>query len=273
MGSSLFCICKELLFVSKHRSEKKHRSRELMEMAEEIARTGSTYASLAYALENRYLCMGRLHGESFLEQHFGWVLSLNRTSALISLVHGLEPAGNAWVRLSAISMVQPEPQLTEQWRLLGHDIPDPVSDGEADLQGFLTGLADHEILAQYLSVGASEQDTTRLTGRIVKLGKKRLAVRELDAYELAWHPEPVKLPYESLDLILFDTPLLRAREKLSMSYDAYIRSLNESVDLPSGVEDMEDGEDVRETESEDMVDLEDLAAMDLLDGAVPEDEL
>ena len=53
-----------------------------------------------------------------------------------------------------------------------------------------------------------------------------------------------------------------------MSYDAFIRSLNESVDLPADVEDM-DGEDVREAESEDMVDLDDLA---LLSG-MPSEEI
>lgn len=254
--------------MGKHHSPKKRRSLELREMTEDMEHSSAVYTSLAYAMEKGYLCMGRLQAESFLEQHYAWVLSLNRSFALLALVHGLEPSGYALVRLSALSEVRPEPQLTEQWTLLGNEKPALREDADSDLLTLLASLADGEVLSEYLCIGSDPRDSLRITGRIVKLGKKRLTVRELDAYELVWHAQPSKLPYERLDLILFDTPLLHARETLSMSYDAFIRSLNESVDLPADVEDM-DGEDVREAESEDMVDLDDLA---LLSG-MPSEEI
>ena len=72
----------------------------------------------------------------------------------------------------------------------------------------------------------------------------KLSIRELDPNDLAWSPEPIKLSYEHLDVLCFGTPALLALAQLAMPYDAYIRSVNESVTVPQNMEDFEVGTDL-----------------------------
>ena len=242
----------------KNKAHKSGKKNEIRRMAQEIAAQGALYASLAYCMDHRTIFSGTLHHESWFQRHYGWVLALSRESALIAIVRDYELKGYVWVRLSALETVQPEPHLTEQWALLSREVP-PIQDVEGtDLSTMLFTLAHEECMVRIFTLRETEKDSRDLTGRVEKIGKKRLTFRSLDMDDLAWRSVPDKVPYDEIDLIVFQTPSLHVRESLAMGYDAYLRSINESLEVPEDMEDMDGGQDIRYRASEDMVDLEDL---------------
>ena len=59
-------------------------------------------------------------------------------------------------------------------------------------------------------------------------------------------------------MLRFETPYLLSLAEISMPYDAYIRSVNESVTVPKDMEDFEVGTDLMEGENEDLFDLDEI---------------
>ena len=239
-------------------------------LAKEIAFQNSVHANLDYCLEHHTLCRITLHQDSWTAARVWWIVSLSRDYAYALRMVDFTPDGYEIVPVASIAEVVPMVHATEQCAMLNIAFPSDYPDLNLDsLPQLLSDLSLQEGLITLAHETSREENSHSVTGRIEKVGKKKVTIRGVDPADLTWHIKPDKMSYEEINRILFGTRQIAAYEHLAMSYDAFIRTANETVQAPEGLDDFEGGNDVRETASEDLVDIDELVAMEDLDDVNP----
>ena len=261
----------------KHKGKKKSRklSEQAQEMAKQIAYESAFFNTLSFCLERHILCKVLMNGEKWTQHRIWHVLEVTREFVFVLCADSFQYGGYELHRLSDLADTLPAPELTEQYKLLGVQLPQDIPELNLDsLPEALQTIASLESLVMVAHVEQDEESSIQVCGHLEKLGKKKLSIRELDQNDLAWSPEPFKLAYENLDVLRFATPSLLALSQLAMPYDAYIRSVNESVTVPQAMEDFEVGTDLMEGENEDFVDIDEITEADeTAADDIPADEL
>ena len=255
----------------KQKGNKKSRklSKQAQTIAKQIAAENALFNTLSYCLERKVLCRVLLQGEKWTQNRVWMILQASREFVFVLRATDFQYTGYELHRLTDLADVLPAPELTEHYRLL--DILPPENVPELNLESLpeaLQTVAAKENLVMVAHIGPDEDTSVVVCGHFEKLGKKKLSIRELDPNDLAWSPEPIKLSYEHLDVLCFGTPALLALAQLAMPYDAYIRSVNESVTVPQNMEDFEVGTDLMEGENEDLFDIDELMGTE--DNSLPE---
>ncbi len=231
-------------------------------IAEQIAYESAVSNTFVFCMERGLLCTVLLNDERWTQRHIWRVINVSREFVYCLLADNFQYSGFTLHRISDIAAVSPAPELTEHYHLRQVQLPESVPDLSLDsLQTAISGISRLDTLLHIGHIGKNEDTSALFTCHIEKVGKKKLSLRSLDIHDLSWAAQPSKLSYEDLDFITFSTPYLIAFEQLAMPYDAYIRSLNESLNVPQNTEDFEVGSDLLEVPSEDMIDYDDLADM------------
>ena len=230
------------------------------EMAEQIAYESAISNTFAFCMEKGMLCLVLLRGERWTQRHVWRILAVGREFVYCLRADDFRYDGYEIHRISDAVDIVPAPELTEQYRMLNVALPAAIPEIDlSDIQGAMSRVAGLDRLVCLTHLGSQESSSSVHIGHLEKLGKKRISIRDLDAHDLSWLPEPAKLAYEDMDSLAFGTPVLCAYEKLAMSYDAYIRSLNESLTVPRDTEDFDVGTDILEGASEDLIDFDEIA--------------
>ncbi len=239
--------------------KKSHKlSERAQAMAEQIAFQNVVSNTFVFCMERGLLCTVLLKGERWTQRHVWRVLGVGRDFVYCMHADQFRYAGYEVHRLDDVAAISPAPELTEQYHLMQVTLPESVPELDlASIETALEGLFLQDCLIQVGHVGEQEDDSILYTGHLTKLGKKKVALRELDLHDLAWSTQSVKMAYEDVDCLTFGTPALQAFEQLAMPYEAFIRSLNEAVSLPPDTEDFEMGTDLMEGANEDTIDLDD----------------
>ncbi len=234
-------------------------SEKVKVMAQQIAYENASYNTLTYCLEHQVLCHVLYAEESWTQMRTYHVLKATREYAYVLRADDYHYSGYEIIRLSMISYISPAPELTDHYHMSNLELPSDIPELDIDdLPGTMQKIARMDTLVAVGHIGEDESSSFIVCGHLEKLGKKKIALRELDVNQLAWNPKPRKYTYDDLDFILFRTPNLKAMEQLAMSYEAYIRSINESISVPNEIEDFEVGTDLLEGPSEDFVDIDEL---------------
>ena len=229
-------------------------------MAEQIAYQSVVSNTFAFCMERGMLCSVLLKGERWTQRHIWRVLGVGREFVYVMHADQFQYAGYEVHRLDDVAGVNPAPELTEHYHLMQVSLPETIPQLDLDtIETALEQIVPLDRLIQAGHIGQQEDSSIQYTGHLEKLGKKKVSLRELDLHDLAWSAQPVKLAYEDLDYLVFCTPALLAFERLGMPYDAFIRSLNESVSVPPDTEDFEVGTDLLEGVNEDTIDLDEFS--------------
>ena len=257
--------------------KEKKKARKLSEraqaMAEQIAFQSVISNTFVFCMERGLLCRVLLKDERWTQRRIWRVLSVGREYVYCMHADQFRYAGFEVHRLDDVAAVSPAPELTEHYHLMKVDLPENIPSLDLDsIESALETIAPMDHLVLLGHIGQQEEASSLYMGHLEKLGKKKISLRELDAQELAWSPQPVKMPYEDLDFLVFGTPALQAFEQLAMSYEAFIRSLNESLTLPPDTEDFDVGTDLLEGPSEDTIDLDEFTELMSSPDSLPLDE-
>ena len=238
-------------------------------LAEEIAFQNTVHANLDYCLDTHTLCRVRLAHDSWTAARIWWVLSLSRDYVYAAHVTGFQLDGYEIVPIGCIAEAIPMVHYTDQCSMMELAFPEDYPDLElVSLPQLFADLGALECCIQIGHEEAREENSHTVVGRIEKIGKKRVTIRGLGLDDLAWQIKPDKFLYEEVNRIVFGTQQINGYEKLAMSYEAFIRTVNESVRPPEELDDFEEGRDLRDVQSEDMVDIDELQSAE--DNSEPE---
>ena len=246
-------------YTKKGKKKSKKLSQQAEAMAKQIAVENALLNTLSFCMERNVLCRVLMQGEKWTQHNVWLVLQVSREFVFVLRATDFRFAGYEIHRLRDIVEAVPVPELTEHYHMLSVEPEEKIP--ELDLESLpeaLQSIAAHENLVQVAHIGPDEESSVVVCGHLEKLGKKKISIRELDPNDLAWSPEPIKLSYDNLDVLRFETPYLLSLAEISMPYDAYIRSVNESVTVPKDMEDFEVGTDLMEGENEDLFDLDEI---------------
>ena len=191
----------------KGKKKSKKLSQQAEAMAKQIAVENALLNTLSFCMERNVLCRVLMQGEKWTQHNVWLILQVSREFVFVLRATDFRFAGYEIHRLSDIVEAVPVPELTEHYHMLSVEPEEKIP--ELDLESLpeaLQSIAAHENLVQVAHIGPDEESSVVVCGHLEKLGKKKISIRELAPKDIAWSPEPIKLSYDNLDVLNFDTP-------------------------------------------------------------------